>query len=590
MRLLSLPLLTALLLLFCPLSLLPIPGQDFPAPEWQEKADPAADPENALFGGTFTTYLGPSPKSLNYYLDNNVMSAQVMGLLYDSLLSRDPETLEFTPWLASRWSISPDRQTFTFWLDEKARWSDGRPVTPQDVLWTCQVLKDPRNLTGPIRYQLERMEEPVLREDGGIQFRAKSLHWQNLSTLGGLIILPRHAFQGQDFNQINFSFPVVSGPYRIRQFQEGQHLLLGKRADYWRREYPACQGIHNFQFLKMRFFEDPQNAFDAFKKGELDAMKIYTASQWHGLENQVTAVRNNWIVKQEIHNQEPVGMQGFAMNLRRPLFQDLRVRKALALLLDRDFMNRTMMYGQYFLHRSYMEDLYDAQHPCPSEPVAYDPAQAARLLDQAGWRLNPQTGWREKDGKPFSFVFLTRGGSTDKFLAVYGEALKAAGIQMTLETKDWSAWAKAMDAYDFDMTWASWGGSLFKDPEQLWSSREGTMPGSSNITGFANPQVDTLIQQQKGLFSVQERNALCREVDAILVQEFPYILLWNLDYTRLLYWNKFGTPPRILGRFGGDPESLWWLDPDRQEELQDAMDSQTPLASEPASVHWNPAP
>ncbi|MGN0891757.1 MAG: extracellular solute-binding protein [Oligosphaeraceae bacterium] len=581
----ALPILAALLLL-CHAFPLPLPGQEFPLPGWEERPDPAADPENALPGGTFTSYLGPSPKSLNYYLDNNVMSAQVTGLLYESLLARDPDTLEFTPWLASRWTISPDRQTFTFWLDEKARWSDGTPVTPEDVLWTVQTLKDPKNLTGPIRYQLERMEEPVLREDGGIQFRAKSLHWQNLSTLGGLAILPRHAFQGQDFNQVNFQFPVVNGPYRIRQFQEGQHLLLEKREDYWRRDYPACQGIHNFQFLKLRFFEDPQNAFDAFKKGEIDAMAIYTASLWHGLENQVTAVRNHWIVKQEIHNQEPVGMQGFAMNLRRPLFQDLRVRKALAMLLNREFMNQTMMYGQYFLHRSYMEDLYDAQHPCPASPTPYDPAQAAQLLDQAGWALNPQTGWREKDGRPFSFVFLNRGGTSNKFLAVYGEALKAAGIQMTIETKDWSAWAKAMDDYDFDMTWAAWGGSLFKDPEQLWSSREGSMPGSSNITGFANPQVDSLIQRQKGLFSVQERNEICRQIDAILVQDFPYLLLWNLDYTRLLYWNKFGTPPKVLGRFGGTPESLWWLDPDRQEELQDAMDSDTPLPPEPASVSY----
>ena len=132
----------------------------FPKPGWIETPNPAADVENAMEGGTFVSYLGPSPKSLNYYLDNNVMSAQVFSLLYESLLSRDPQTLEFTPWLASRWSVSEDKKVFTFWIDEKARWSDGRPVSVEDVLWTYDTLSDPRNLTGPVRYQLARLERP----------------------------------------------------------------------------------------------------------------------------------------------------------------------------------------------------------------------------------------------------------------------------------------------------------------------------------------------------------------------------------------------------------------------------------------------
>ncbi len=558
----------------------------YPLEGWTERPSTAADVENAIPGGTFVSYLGPSPKSLNYYLDNNVMSAQIFGLLYETLLSRDPETLEYVPWLAKRWTVSEDGLVFTFWLDEKARWSDGKPVSAADVLWTYDTLLDPKNLTGPIRYQLSRMERPEILEDGGIRFRAKTLHWENLSAVGEFLILPKHAFQGKDFNLLNFEFPVVSGPYRIREFQEGQYLLLEKRADYWRRAYPACQGVNNFQFLKMRFFEDQQNAFDAFKKGEIDVMKIYSASQWHQVENEVAAVRNHWIVKQEVHNQEPVGLQGFAMNLRRPLFQDARVRRALAMLIDRDFMNRTMMFGQYFLHRSYMEDLYDSQHPNTAELVPYDLEGARKLLAEAGWRPDPKTGVLMKDGKPFSFTFLNRGGSSDKFLAVYNEALKKVGIQMDIVVKDWSAWAKDMDEYAFDMTWAAWGGSLFKDPEQLWSSKEGKRPGSSNITGFANARVDELIEAQKGIFEIQKRNEINREIDGILAREVPYALLWNINYTRLLYWNKFGTPSRVLGRFGGDPESLWWLDPDREEELQEAMDSNTPMAAEPVRVDW----
>ena len=265
----------------------------YPVPGWVEQPDPAAAPAEALASPVLTQFLGPSPKSLNYYLDNNTMSAQVFGLLYESLLSRDPATLEYIPQLANRWSISDDRKTFTFWLDPNARWSDGHPITAQDVIWTYDTLLDPRNLTGPIRYSLERLERPEITEDGGIRFHAKSLHWENLSAASGFSILPKHAYENQDFNLLNFEFPVVSGPYRIKEFQEGICLVLAKRPDWWRAAYPAARGLYNFRELRMRFFEDQQNAFDAFKKGEIDLMSIYTASQWHGIEDAVAAVRNH---------------------------------------------------------------------------------------------------------------------------------------------------------------------------------------------------------------------------------------------------------------------------------------------------------
>ena len=579
--------LTIVILLICLATVVGMAETLYPLPGWTERPDPAAAPEEALPSQTLTEYLGPSPKSLNYYLDNNTMSAQVFGLLYESLLTRDPATLDYVPQLANCWSISEDRQTFTFWLDPNARWSDGHPVTAEDVIWTYDTLLDPKNLTGPVRYTLERLERPVVTEDGGIRFRAKSLHWENLSAASGFSILPKHAYEKLDFNLINFEFPVVSGPYRVKELQEGICLILEKRADWWRGSYPAAQGIYNFRELRMRFFEDQQNAFDAFKKGEIDLMTIYTASQWHGIEDAVAAVRNHWIVKQEIHNRAPAGMQGFAINLRRPLFQDLRVRQALAHLLDRKFMNHSMMFDAYFLHRSYMEDLYDEAHPNPNPEYDYDPAKARRLLAEAGWTVNPQTGRLEKNGQAFEFTFLNR-GSANKFLAVYSEALKDVGITMNIVNEDWSAWAKDMDEYNFDMTWAAWGGSLFHDPEQLWSSREGQRKGSSNITGFADEEVDRLIEAQKPIFDIQERNEINRKIDQRIYAQVPYILLWNIDYTRLLYWNKFGTPPMVLGKFDGDASAtaLWWLDPDRADELAEAMEENSPLPAAPEKIYW----
>ena len=155
----------------------------------------------------------------------------------------------------------------------------------------------------------------------------------------------------------------------------------------------------------------------------------------------------------------------------------------------------------------------------------------------------------EKGGRPFVFTFLNRDSTTAKFLAIYQQSLREVGIQMNIQVKDWSAWMKDMDSFSFDMTWAAWGAGLNKDPESQWLSAEADQKGSNNITGFKNAEVDALIEQQKAIFDVQERHRICRRIDAILTAQVPYVLLWNINETRLLYWNKFGTPPAVLGKY-----------------------------------------
>ncbi|NLE55684.1 MAG: hypothetical protein GX617_12150, partial [Lentisphaerae bacterium] len=258
--------------------------QFFPVNSSTQRPDPVASPY-AVPGGSITEYLGPSPKSLNYYLDNNMMSAKVFDALFESLVGMDADTLEYDRAIAKKWSISDDKLTFTFWIDENARWSDGKPITAEDVVWTYQTVLDPKNLTGPHKLSLERLHAPEIVDNGtAVRFRAKEVHWQNLGAAGGFSVLPKHVFAGKDFNQLNFDFPVVSGPYRVKEIREGFHLVLERRHDWWRRQWPAHQGLHNFQEIKYRFFEDRNNAFEAFVKGEIDVFAVYTASQWHQIE------------------------------------------------------------------------------------------------------------------------------------------------------------------------------------------------------------------------------------------------------------------------------------------------------------------
>ncbi|MCL1857421.1 MAG: extracellular solute-binding protein [Kiritimatiellaeota bacterium] len=541
--------------------------------------------ERAVAGGGLRLYAGAGAKSFNYYLDNNSLTARIFGLMYESLLGSDPLTGEDVAGLASAWEISEDGATFTFHIDENARWSDGRAITAGDVVWTFEQVTAPGSLTGAYKLMLEPLEVPEALDERTVRFRAKETHWRNFGVAGGMPVLPRHAFEGTDFNKINFEFPVVSGPYRIGEHRENISLAMERRAQWWARDCAMNQGTYNFDTLEFRFFAMNENAFDAFRKGEIDLYPVYTARLW-ARETEGERFDKNWIVKQNIRNAKPVGFQGFAMNSRRAPYDDVRVRKALAHLLDRDKLNRTLMYRQYFLHKSYYEDLYDADHPCRNPEYDFSPEKAAALLDEAGWTLNPATGKREKGGKPLVLRFLIHGDGVAGHINVYRQDLKAAGIEMEIDRKDVAAWFKDMDEYNFEMTWSSWGSGIKKDPESLWASWEAERPSGNNITGYANARVDELITRQKTEFDLHRRHEMCREIDAILAEECPYVLLWNSDSTRLLYWNRFGMPDTVLSRFGNEDAAMayWWFDAASDADLADAMQTRRSLPRRPAEI------
>ena len=485
----------------------------YPPADWREAPSPWANPA-APKGGRLALDGHSPPKSLNYYLENSSFSAQVFFLLYDTLLSSDPATGEHAPGLVRRWTVSDDGLVFMLELDPAARWSDGEPVTAEDVRWTFEALVAPESRTGPVKVSLAAFGPPEVLAPDRIRFTARENHWRNLGALGGIAPLPSHAFAGRDFNEINFDFPVVSGPYRLGTHRENVSLSLARRPDWWAAARPANAGLYNFDELLFRFSGSQDNAFDAFRKGLLDVYPVYSASIWVK-EARGDRFDRNWIVRRAVRNRKPVGFQGFAMNLRRAPYDDPRVRRALAHTLDREGFNRTLMYGQYFLHRSYWEDLYDEAHPCTNELLRFDPPHAAALLAEAGWAKDPATGALAKDGRPFVVLFLSNGPTADRFLARWKRVLADLGIALETERKDWAAWARDMDAYNFDMTWAAWGAGLYKDPESLWSSAEAARPSGNNITGFADPRVDALIDAQRAEFDVAKRHEICRRIGRI---------------------------------------------------------------------------
>ena len=557
----------------------------YPPEGWEPAPSPQAS-EWAEPGGRMRIFLSQYPSSFNYYLDATVSSSRIFGYLYETLIGRDGLTLEPEPGLAEKVVVSEDKTTFTFTLDPEARWSDGKPVTADDVVWTFNAIMDKKHLTGPHKVRLSRFDPPEKLDERTVRFTANEVHWLNLWSAGGMQVLPSHWWKKQpDFNKVNFEFPVVSGPYRIQTLNEPHSLVLEKREDYWASDDPRGEGLLNFDELEFIFYPERDLAFDYFRAGNFDMFAVYKAQRW-ATETDTEAFQKNHLVKQAVHNHNPVGFQGFAMNMRRDNYKDVRVRKALAHLLDRPRMNETLMYNQYSLTASYYSDLYPEDNP--NDLIPFDVSKARALLNEAGWTVNEE-GHLTKDGKPFVINFLTRSGDAERFLLIYREALREVGIQLKIVRKDWSAWVKDMQEFNFDMTWSSWSAGVFKDPESMWHSKYKDLPNGNNITGFADERVDELIERIKGEFDLEKRREVIREIDAILVDHVPYVLLWNIDYVRLLYWNRFGMPDQVLTKYGDDSsaEALWWADPMMEADLKAARESGDKLPPRPPHVMFD---
>ncbi len=547
--------------------------------------DPIANPE-AVPGGTYTTWGGQFPKSLNRWLDYNSFSSQVMSLLFEPLVELHSTENEPVGVLADTWEISEDKTTFTFHLDPRAKWSDGKPVTAHDVQFYYDVMMNPQNLTSLFRVGLSRFDRPEVMDDATLRIRANEAHWSNFWEAAGLVAFPKHIWEKVDFNTQNFEFPVVSGPYRIGDVRRGRSITLDRRGEWWGRSKRYNQHKFNFANIRYRFMEDRVKALEAFKKGDFDAYPVYTASIW-AEQTHFDQVQKGYVARMRIFNKEPIGFQGFALNLRRPIFQDHRVRMALAHLLNREVMNEKLMYNQYFLLNSYYPDLYPDNLNPAVEPVAYNPVRARELLKEAGWSVG-SSGILAKDGQRFEIAIPTT--STDlRHLNVFVEDLKSVGITARVDQLSQSAVRKRLDHHDFDMYWMAWGAGRLRDPEPSWHSRTSMEIATNNIPGVNDKVIDSLVEAQKTEMDLDRRNAILKQIDTRLNGILPYILLWQSDNTRLLFWNKFGTPRFVLDKFNREDmiPVYWWFDAEKEKKLQDAMKSGRPLDPRIEDVHYS---
>jgi microcin C transport system substrate-binding protein len=552
--------------------------------ETEGALDPIASPA-AVKGGSFFTWAGGYPKSLNMWLDYNSFSFQVTSLMYETLITMDPVTDAPLGVLAKSWTISDDKKTYTFTLHPDAKWSDGKPVTAQDVQFYYDVMMNPKNLTSLFRVDLARFGRPVVVDDRTVRITAEEAHWKNFWTAGGFMALPKHVWDGKDFNEINFEFPVVSGPYRLHQALTNRSITMQRRGDWWGRNLKANQHKYNFDYLVFRAEEDRTKALEMLKRGDFDLYPIYTSRIWVQQTN-FAQVEKNWVVRQLVYNQEPKSFQGFAMNMRRPLFQDVRVREALARLLNRELMLDKIMFNQYFLLNNYYPDLYPDNRNPDAPMLSYNPDRARALLAEAGWTVG-NDGVLRKDGKALELVMLYFGEPLPHY-NIYLEDLKAVGIQARLEPVSNASFTKRVDDHDFDMVWSNWSASRLRDPEAMWHSKTADEIATQNHPGLKDPAIDALIESQKLEMDGAKRSEILRKIDARLVAIMPYVLLWQSDRNRLLYWNRFGTPDDVLDKFNREDSALvyWWFDAKKSAALDEAMKTGQALPAAPAEVHY----
>jgi microcin C transport system substrate-binding protein len=546
------------------------------------ESDPIAVP-TAQRGGTFATWGGPYPKSLNSWLDYNSFSANVCGLMFESLVALHSTKDEPVGVLAESWETSAGGTTFTFRLDPRAKWSDGRSVTAEDVQFYYDVIMNEKNLTSVFRVGLSRFSRPEVVDPHTLRITATEPHWANFWTAAGLVAFPKHVWKDVDFNKQNFEFPVVSGPYALEEVKTNRSISLQRRGDWWGRSKQYNVGKFNFDHLLFISMEDRNKMLEVFKKGEIDAYPIYTAQIWAEKTN-FPQIQKNWIVRQEVDNREPKGVQGLVVNLRREKFQDPRVRQALALVFNRQLMNEKLMFNQYFLLNSYYPDLYpDNTNPdLPATP--YDPSAARALLKEAGWEVG-SNGVLAKDGQPFDLSILFHGEDL-RHMNIYIEDLKAIGIRPKIDLVSRASFTKRTDTQDFDVFWLATGAGRLRDPEGAWSSKQANEIATNNYSGVADAKIDELIERQKTEPDLAVRNDILRQIDARLMEISPYVLMWQSRGSRLLYWNKFGTPKYVLDKFNREDSALtyWWLDQEKEAALNEAMRTNTALPPEPAEV------
>jgi len=578
-------------------------GAGFKGEGWETNTtfDLIGDPR-AVKGGLFREDTSDFPGTLRmqgpeWSSDTNYMLG---ALQYESLLKLDPTTTDFIPSLATHWQVLPDKSTYRFRINPNARFSDGAAVTADDVVASWVFYTD-KGANDPAQYaQFVKFEKPVADSKYIVRVKAKDAGWRNFMNFAtAMLIFPAATLKNVDgkayLKDYNFKYLPGTGPYIIKEsdINKGNSISVRRRPDYWAEKARRNVGLNNFDEIKVTIVRDRSLAVQMLKKGDLDFYYVNRSKDW-ATELDFDKIQRGMIQKRKVFNFHADGFQGFAINTRRELFQDARVRQALALLLDRAKMTSTIFYNEYLPINSYYPG---TPYENPDNPKnAFDPQAALKLLADAGWKDHDSRGRLTRNGKPLEFELLYSDKQSEIYITIYQEDLRKLGITMNLRLVTFETSFKLMYGRQFDMTVVKFGAPVFPDPETMFHSRLADVNDTDNITGFKDPKIDEVINQYSNTFEVQERVSEMKRLDGILTSQYHYVFHWFPPAERMAYWNKFGQPSGVLTRTGQyktdlytgpGVEQLWWVDPDKARKLEGAIaDTSIKLAVGESENHY----
>lgn len=519
------------------------------------------------------------------------VAADGLGLTMSSLMvgAFDEASTSYGQ-LAERVRYPENRAWTEFDLRPEAKWSDGLPITPEDVIFTLNVLKT----EGHPNYAQYYANVTGVKKVGPhtVRFSFDKPNKELPSILGQLPVLPKHYWEDKDFAATTLKAPVSSGPYRIAKVDPGRSITYVRDPNYWGKGLPISVGSDNFERVRFDVYLDDTVAIEALKAREYDARLESSSAMW-ATAYEIPALKKGELIKEIIPNARGQGMQAFFFNTRREQFTDPKVREALGYTFDFEWSNKNLFYGQYQRTTSYFSnsELASAGVPAGDELALLEPyrdqlpaalfttpfslpvtdgsgnnrdnlRQAAALLSEAGWQVQDGKLTNAQTGKVMELEFLLYSPSFERVIAPVVQNMQRLGVQASYQTVDPARYQNLVQDFKYDVIVATVAQSESPGNEQryFWSSKVANTPGSSNYAGIQNPVVDALIEK---IISAPDRDSLVtatHALDRVMLWNYYVIPNWYLAGTRLVYWNKFAKPDINPG-YGLSFFSTWWAKP-----------------------------
>jgi peptide/nickel transport system substrate-binding protein len=556
-------------------------GPDFKAPTY---ANPAARKGGQLTQGVLGTF-----DSLNHLIVKGLAAANMRGYIIESLLARgydEPFTLYGL--LADSVETDDARTYVTFTINPAARFADGKPVTPEDVIFSWELLRD----KGRPNYRTYYVKAIKAEKIGarGVRFDLTGSDDRELPLILGLMpVLAKHAIKPATFEDTTFEPLLGSGPYSVTAVKPGESVTFTRNLDYWGRDLPINRGLWNFDQIKFDYYRDGNTYFEAFKKGNYDVRMETDPARWQTAYD-FPALRDGRVAKEEFAYGLPKGMQGLVFNTRRQIFSDIRVREAILHLFDFEWINRTYFFNLYKRTASYFDGCDLSAHGVPANAREHEllkpfPAsvradimegkwappvsdgsggdreglrRAFALFAQAGYELKGTELVHRASGRPFAFEILTTTRDQERLALAFVRNLKRAGINARVRSIDATQFERRRIAFDFDMMDYRWEQSLSPGNEQYfyWGAAAADQQGSRNYMGVKSPAVDAMIAEMLSATTRDGFVAATRALDRLLLSGFFVVPLYFPPKQWVARWKRIEHPSNT-SLFGYLPET-WW--------------------------------